>query len=86
MVEVITYKKQSGCPNCLVLDRLLPKVKPQFSGVEWSSQSFSDGDSPPEGVTSFPTSVVLRDGVEVGRVIGYDSFPRKLQEILSETH
>jgi thioredoxin 1 len=75
---MITVKKFSAvwCGPCRMLAPMFnEQVKPQFSGVKFED---IDVDTNPDetvkyGVTSVPTVVIVKDGVELQRFTGVQS-------------
>jgi thiol-disulfide isomerase/thioredoxin len=72
----------TGCPHC---DRSWPawdKAKSQLRSVADVSETESAEVSPRDGVSSFPTFVVLRGNREVTRVEGAQEDPKALIQAL----
>lgn len=85
MYRLVVFKKNKGCPNCAILDRLAPTIQAKYPDVGWDYVVF-DPDNPtelPEYVKSFPTAVLYRyedmqHGSELFVHSGYDGLAKKI--------
>lgn len=74
---MLTVKKFSAtwCGPCRMLSPVFEQLKPNFSNVkfeEYDVDSYSE-EVEKYSVTSVPTVVVVKDGVEVERFVGLNS-------------
>jgi thioredoxin 1 len=74
MVEVKKFGA-SWCGPCRALAPILSEVKSQFKNVSFTEHDVDDDfeEATKYGIRSVPTVVVIKDGVEVDRVIGLSS-------------
>lgn len=90
MYTLTVYKKSKGCPNCAILDRLAPTIQKKYPEVQWNFVVIEPekGETVPEFVKSFPTSVLtrhedLKHSHEVFTFAGYDGLAKKIHETLN---
>lgn len=74
MVEVKKFGA-SWCGPCRALAPILSEVKSQYNNVSFVEHDVDDDfeEATKFGIRSVPTVVVLKDGVEVDRIVGLSS-------------
>lgn len=87
MYKMTVYKKDKGCPNCAVLDRLIPTLQKKYPEIVSWEYVVVSADDPntklPDFVKSFPTSVLGRgDDNDATVIVGYENIGKKLNEVI----
>lgn len=84
MVEVKKFGA-SWCGPCRALAPILSEIKSQFKNVSFTEYDVDNEfeEATKYGIRSVPTVVVIKDGVEVDRVIGLSN-KAKYSGILNE--
>ena len=74
MLEVKKFGA-SWCGPCRVLAPILSEVKSQFKNVLFTEHDVDDDmdETMKYGVRSVPTVILIKDGVEVERIVGLSS-------------
>jgi thioredoxin 1 len=71
MGKSIIKFESNGCLNCKALGTILETVLPDYADISFSVINSSDKDAVKKyEISSLPTLVFERDGVEVGRLVG----------------
>ena len=71
MSKTITKFWGDGCMNCKALTPILDDVKKDYNDIEFREQNSKDADAMKKyEITTLPTLVFEKDGVEVGRLMG----------------
>lgn len=90
MYKIAIYKRAQGCTHCAILDRILPEIKASISrpDIQWDEIKIGIDNPdniviPPE-VTTFPTTLVFKDGQMVGVVRGYADWKNSIEPMLNQ--
>ena len=83
-MNTITKFYSDGCMNCKAQGGILERVKAENPGVKFLEVDTKDDRASRYEITSLPTLVFEKDGVEVGRLVGLKPqslITKKIQEV-----
>ena len=71
MEEIIKFKS-NGCGGCKALQPVIEQIAKEYPDIKFSDVNIDDDPDKAAafGVTTLPTLVFLKDGAEVGKLMG----------------